>query len=265
MKIVINESQLKYIFEQTNPCPKGVKKSPKITVKDLENGSKISKGYCNSDSDSALVKIQKGLQKKGLLRSSVVPGYFGDETQSAVKKLFGIKSSGDIQLGKNTLKKITDGGESGGLVSEFNKLSFGEKVLVITLLGEAGGEGTKGMQAVANVLKNRTQNPEFKSKGDVVKQALVPYQFSLWNDYTVKKKPIENIVKQVLSVQKSALPNAIKIAKNIYNLSDVTDGSTHYYKDTLSFPWEKDTGLTKWRFLTKIGKHIFGKYIKKKK
>lgn len=265
MKIIINESQLKYIFEQTNPCPKGVKESPLYTTKDLEKGQKLSKGYCNSNPNSALVVVQKELQKKGLLRSNVVPGYFGGETQSAIQKLFGYSSPEGIKIGKNTIEKVKGSASGGGSSSEFDKLSFAQKVLVITLLGEAGGEGYNGMAAVANVLKNRTNSGEFKSKGNEAKQALAPYQFSLWNPYTVQKKPFNDVAKHVLSVQKDSLPKAIKIVKNLSGISDNTAGATHYYKDTLSFPWDKDTGLTKWRFLTKIGQHIFGKYIKKKK
>ncbi len=264
MKIIINESQLKYIFEQTNPCPSGVKKSPKVTTKDLELGKKISKGYCNADPDSAIVKIQKILQKRGLLRSNVIPGYFGKETQVAIQTLFGYDSPEGIKIGKNTVEKVNGSNSGGGLSSEFNKLSFAQKVLVITLLGEASGEGYDGMVAVANVLKNRTKSGEFKSKGNVVQQALVPKQFSLWNDYTVNKKPFNDVAKHVLAVQKDSIPEAIKIVKNLSGISDNTKGATHYYKNTLSFPWKKDTGLTKWQFITNIGKHIFGKYIKKK-
>jgi len=270
MKLIVTNSQYKdllnNISEQTNPCPKGVKESPLYTTKDLEKGIKLSKGYCNANSNSAIVKIQKGLQKKGLLRTTITPGYFGDETESAVKKLFGITSTGTVPIGKKTLNKIMGSEESKeSFMSEFNKLTFNEKVLVITLLGEAGGEGQKGMLAVANVLKNRTKNPEFKSKGDVAKQALAPYQFSLWNPYTVEKKPFNDVAKHVLKVQKDSIPTAIKIVKNLPSVDDITNGSTHYYKDTLTFPWSKDTGLTKWKYITKIGQHIFGKYIKKKK
>ena len=51
------------------------------------------------------------------------------------------------------------------------------------------------MAAVANVLKNRTNSGEFKSKGNEAKQALAPYQFSLWNPYTVQKKPFNDVEK----------------------------------------------------------------------
>jgi hypothetical protein len=80
-----------------------------------------------------------------------------------------------------------------------------------------------------------------------------------------KKQLLQGILLDKENLPDELLPNAIKIVKNLSGISDNTAGSTHYYKDTLSFPWEKDTGLTKWRFLTKIGQHIFGKYIKKKK
>lgn len=270
MKLIVSNNQYKQLLgtisEQTNPCPKGIKQSPLYTTKDLENGVKLSKGYCNTNANSALVIIQKGLQNKGLLRTTIIPGYFGNETETAVKKLFGSTSTKEIKIGKNTLNRVKSPvKDEENFLKEFNKLTFNEKVLVITLLGEAGGEGEKGMLAVASVLKNRTRTPEFKSKGDIVSQALSPYQFSLWNPYTIHKKPFKDISNHVLSNQKDSIPTAIKIVKNLSSINDITNGSTHYYKDTLTFPWSKDTGLTKWEFMTKIGQHIFGKYVKKKK
>ena len=49
-----------------------------------------------------------------------------------------------------------------------------------TLYGEARGEGPEGMEAVANVLRNRKEDTNYPSNyTDVIKQ---PKQFSIWND-----------------------------------------------------------------------------------
>lgn len=64
MKIIINESQLNYIFEQTNPCPKGVKVSPLYTIKDLEKGQKLSKGYCIQTQIQLLLWFKKNYKKR---------------------------------------------------------------------------------------------------------------------------------------------------------------------------------------------------------
>ena len=59
MKIIITEGQLTYLIENINPCPEGKKEDELVTLNDLKKGGIIKKGYCNTNSDSAIVKIQK--------------------------------------------------------------------------------------------------------------------------------------------------------------------------------------------------------------
>jgi peptidoglycan hydrolase-like protein with peptidoglycan-binding domain len=88
MKIIITENQYNYLIENINPCPEGKKEDSLITLDDIKNGKTISKGYCNANSDSAIVKIQKLLQDKGYLDTQSNNGYYGDKTQKAVQKLW---------------------------------------------------------------------------------------------------------------------------------------------------------------------------------
>jgi hypothetical protein len=72
----------------------------------IKNGSILEKGYCNSSEDSAIVKIQKMLQDKGLLDSKSYNGYYGDKTQDAVKSLWKPSEVKGTEIGKKTLEKL---------------------------------------------------------------------------------------------------------------------------------------------------------------
>ena len=66
-------------------------------------------------------------------------------------------------------------------------------IIAAALIGEAGGEGYKGMQAVMNVIVNRS-----KSSNDFVRAAvanvLKPKQFSFFNKYTSGQEDIRGII-----------------------------------------------------------------------
>ena len=107
MKIIITERQLDLLLkESTSPCPEGKKEDALITLSQLRNGSTISKGYCNSNEISAIVKIQTMMQDKGILDTKSYNGYYGDKTQEAVKKLFEPTSVEGTKIGVKTLEKL---------------------------------------------------------------------------------------------------------------------------------------------------------------
>lgn len=271
MKIIVTEEQLNHLVENVSPCPKGKKEDKLVTLNDLKKGSIIEKGYCNSNSESAIVKIQKMLQDKGLLDRSSYPGYYGDKTQEAIKKLFtGINVTGQ-KIGPKTLTKLETPKKSetvtkkSGLVSKveaeklFNGLSYSEKVLVCTLLGEAGGEKNprNAMTAIANVLRNRAKKGHLK-KTTMVDQALAPFQFSMWNN-----KSTSTVFNELKNHGQMA--TAIDIVKNINSLSDITNGALYYYANYVSPNWAKNTDTTIWKETAEIGKHIFGNVLPKRK
>ena len=117
-----------------------------------------------------------------------------------------------------------------------------------TIYGEARGEGTRGMQAVGNVIMNRVKAGGWygASIKDVV---LKPYQFSCWNE----GDPNRTIILNATAAQLSSARN---IADKIIDgtLSDITGGATHYHAKSITPYWAKT--LTK---TATIGNHIFYK------
>lgn len=278
MKIIITESQLKYLKENTNPCPEGKKEDDLITLDQLKKGSVIEKGYCNSNSNSAIVKIQTMMQEKGLLDNKSYNGYYGNKTQDAVKKLFEPSVVEGTKIGPKTLEKLKGGGTNepaievksdkvteNEAIKLFNSLTKNEKIIVCTLLGEAGGESdpTKGMTGVANVLKNRAESDHYGYGSTVVKQALADYQFSMWNGYNSGSEVLQDVYDKFKNHDQ--ILTAIKIAKSISSINDITGGAKFYYANYVLPSWAKDTDTTKWVPTKTIGNHKFGNIIPKKK
>ena len=138
------------------------------------------------------------------------------------------------------------------------KLSNYEKIIATTLVGEAGGEGVKGMMAVANVLKNRAKA---MGENNIAKVALQPKQFSMWNSHTVGNTDIDTIHKMYVTdkyKEDFTIWNlAGKLAKNINRIKDNTGGATSYYNPEIANPdWGE--GSTTWVPTKNIGKHTFG-------
>jgi len=269
MKIIITEEQYNILIESNNPCPSGVKTNPLVTLDDLKNGKKIKKGYCNSNPNSAIVKIQTLLQNKGLLDKTTSNGYYGDKTQKAVQKLWNPSQVEGTEIGKKTLellktsKQNTTPKKSN---NSFDSLSRANKIIVTTLIGEAGGESNAydAMYAVACVLKNRAKSNFLGYGSTPEEQALAKKQFSMWNSHTVNGKPINHVI-DIYKVKKhNQLDNAIKIAKNISSISDVTGGSKYYYTGPKPY-WAKNDPKndTIWVKKIDIGSHTFGNIIKK--
>ena len=270
MKVVITESQFKYLLENTSPCPEGKKENELITLDQIKDGKIIEKGYCNSSESSAIVKIQKLLQDKKLLDTKSNKGYYGDKTQEAIKKLWEPETVKGTQIGKKTLEKLEgEKKEEEEPESEetttFSDLSEKNKKIVCTLIGEAGGESDayKGMQAVANVLKNRADNDFMGYGSSVEKQALANKQFSMWNKYNSGGEKLQDVYNKYKNHKQ--MSNAISIAKSIESISDVTDGAQFYYATYVKPYWTKDTDTTKWVPTVTIGNHKFGNVVKKKK
>jgi len=278
MKIIITEIQYNQLLNEiTNPCPSGTKISDLITLDDVKNGKILTKGYCNNNSNSAIVKIQKMLKNKNLLDQYSPEGYYGDKTKQAIIDLFkptvvsgekiGPKTVLELEKEKEVKKetKKTDKVEPDKAIELFNKLSDDDKVLVCTLLGEAGGESDaiKGMQAVANVLKNRAESNHLSKGKTAVDQALANKQFSMWNSYNsgkLKKQDVYNKYKKHDQMQV-----AIDIVNSMNSIEDITKGANFYYANYVSPSWSKSTDTTNWVKTVEIGNHIFGNVVPKPK
>lgn len=275
MKIIITESQFETLInESVNPCPEGKKEDPLITLDQLRKGSTLSKGYCNTNPKSAIVQIQILMQKKGLIDEKSYNGYYGDKTQKAVQSLFSPSIVDGTKIGSKTLGKLETNTIPAKKKTEpiketplnlFNSLSRDEKIIVSTLLGESGGESDpkKGMTAVANVLKNRSDDNHYKYGDTPAKQALAKSQFSMWNDYNRGNEVLQDVFDKFKN--HNQMKTAINIAKSINNLNDITGGAKFYYANYVTPNWSKDTDTTKWVPTITIGNHKFGNVVNKKK
>ena len=124
------------------------------------------------------------------------------------------------------------------------KTTKAEKIVAITILAEARGEGTKGMYAVAAVIAQRA-NERKMTPSQVCLQRL---QFSCWNGKSVKD--LEHLLK---------VPHAkyaLLLARNVSLLSREYVGfANHYHNNKIKTPyWAKGKKPVK-----VIGNHLFYK------
>jgi len=125
-----------------------------------------------------------------------------------------------------------------------SELSRQQKVVAITILAEARGEGDRGMGAVAAVIAQRA----IDRKQTWEKVCLAKWQFSCWNGKSVKD------LEHLLNVPQAEM--AIYLAKNMHRIDRSKIGNAnHYYADYIKAPyWAKGKKPVK-----KIGHHIFYK------
>ena len=120
-----------------------------------------------------------------------------------------------------------------------------EKVIAITILAEARGEGEKGMYAVGAVIAQRA----FERKQTPTEVCLKKWQYSCWNGKSLKS--MEHLLKG------SQAKYAITVAKNIKTLSREYVGYANHYHAT----WMKK--LPYWakgqKPVKTIGQHAFYK------
>ena len=123
------------------------------------------------------------------------------------------------------------------------RISKSEKIIALTILAEARGEGERGMYAVAAVIAQRA----FEKKQTPEQICLARKQFSCWNNKSVKD--LEPLMKEKQSKY------AITLAKNIMHLSrDLTGFANHYHNKSVKPYWASGVKPTK-----VIGNHIFYK------
>jgi len=141
-------------------------------------------------------------------------------------------------------------------------------VIAATLIGEAGGEGEKGMHAVMNVIVNRA-----KGRGDLTRTAvanvLKPKQFSFFNAFNAGKEDMRSIIERSSKHSNWAKAREIALIGLSGKLPDITHGATHYHvskgssKVTPSWTSPKLGGKNTEAVITNtIGHHTFLKNIK---
>ena len=119
-------------------------------------------------------------------------------------------------------------------------------IVAITILGEARGEGEKGMKAVAQVILNRAR--ERNRLPAII--CLEPKQFSVWND---KKKGLPFPKDFDEKTMQFAMKVATMVNLNVDVGDDLVNGCNHFYSSNRPAPYWADKGFAK-RY---IGNHIF--------
>ena len=130
-------------------------------------------------------------------------------------------------------------------------------VLARTLWGEARGEGSAGMQGVANVILNRVEIAEVKGGfwwgNNIIQVCQKPYQFSCWNRSDPNFRKLQNVEEKDLY-----FATAQRLARRAMHecLGDITDGATHYHAAGVDPYWasrEKPVAV--------LGRHIFYRIV----
>lgn len=126
-------------------------------------------------------------------------------------------------------------------------------VLARTLWGEARGEGSTGMQAVAAVILNRVRVAEARGGywwgNNIIQVCQKAYQFSCWNRSDPNFQKL-----QAVDAKDPYFAAALRIAKQAIDggLHDPTGGATHYHAAGMEPYWalrKKPSAV--------IGRHIF--------
>ncbi len=126
------------------------------------------------------------------------------------------------------------------------------KLLAVTLLGEARGEPVEGRIAIGNIIKNRVFHRKWD--GDTYHEViLMPKQFSCFDDNNI------NYMLDVVEAPSNVgieWQEALWIAFGILNdrLQDNTKGALNYHAFSVSPSWAK-----KMVSVIRIGNHIFYK------
>lgn len=139
------------------------------------------------------------------------------------------------------------------MIAYYNELEV--DVLARTLWGEARGEGTAGMQAVANVVQNRVKVAESKGEdgfwwgNNIIQVCQKPYQFSCWNRSDPNFQKL-----QALDESDLYFATAVRLARRALAgaLDDITQGATHYHAAGIDPYWTRGE-----KPVSVIGRHIF--------
>lgn len=126
-------------------------------------------------------------------------------------------------------------------------------VLARTLWGEARGEGSTGMEAVACVILNRREVAKRHNGywwgSSIIQVCQKPYQFSCWNKQDPNFKRLTAVTEDDMH-----FATAKRIARRalLGFIKDATYGATYYHSLHILPDWAKDQKPT-----TRIGHHVF--------
>jgi len=130
-------------------------------------------------------------------------------------------------------------------------------VLARTLWGEARGEGSAGMQAVANEVLNRVDVAESRGGfwwgNNIIQICQKPYQFSCWNRSDPNFQKLQAVDEKDIH-----FATALRMARRaqIGALPDITKGATHYHAAGITPYWAKTE-----KPVMVLGRHIFYRIV----
>lgn len=125
-------------------------------------------------------------------------------------------------------------------------------ILAATIWGEARGEGTRGMRAVAHVIVNRAkrENPAFGHgiRGVAMKR----HQFACWSLADLKKARLDGL--DPSAPDGRAWRQAVEIADHVLSGrdSDPTHGAVYYHARQVNPIWNRNLEQ-----VAVIGSHLF--------
>jgi len=136
------------------------------------------------------------------------------------------------------------------------------RIIIQTVLGEAGGEGKKGMEAVVHVMVNRTASSRWPNTlAKVAKQSSVKngrriHQFSTWNTPGVLEGNNPGKYSESNKNWKTASAALDNVLGGSY---DFTEGADHYHTKRVNPKWNR-----KMKKVNTVGAHIFWRSTSKK-
>ena len=121
-------------------------------------------------------------------------------------------------------------------------------VIARTIWGEARGEGDEGMAAVAAVVMNRAAKGGWWGTTPVA-VALMPWQFSAWNQNDPNRAKVEAV-----TTDDPSFARAVEIATAAIDgtLPDITGGATHYHTKAVAPAWADQS-----KIVADVGNHLF--------
>lgn len=124
------------------------------------------------------------------------------------------------------------------------------EIVATCLVLEAGGEGLEGMQAVLNVIQNRSGGDLYRMVSETVKYGAFSCMASTWKTDLPDYEPL---IRRAES-QPDAYDEAMQLIALMEEgfLADNTHGATHYHATSIHPYWADSL-----RYLTTIGHHIF--------
>lgn len=130
-------------------------------------------------------------------------------------------------------------------------LTRDERIVALTILGEARGEGKKGMYAVACVIQKRASERNLTP----AKVCHQPYQFSIWN---AGKGKIKKESELYYLWKSKSMMYARELARTVCKGKSLdqkfTGNANHYCRKEINNYWTKKGTITK-----VIGNHKFFK------